>query len=190
MKYWIISGGNCGDQLGTWKAETEAEALEALAREAGYASKEEADKVLQESGGNVYPEKVEEITEEEYNAVEALLAAGYSDQGDALRDYREAVDVGDTWMLDTIVYGSLDEWKGLTLTEFNQALSNANHDPFPTFETSIETDAAYDSAWKRLQKEIAAEMADAAYQEHNKREIREGLEAHGRDEFNRSNEEA
>ena len=90
---------------------------------------------------------------------EALLAAGYSDQGDALRDYREAivwmeaVEAGDTWMLDTIVNGSLDEWKSLTRTEFNQALSNANHDPFPAFETSVETDAAYDAAWNRLQRE-------------------------------------
>lgn len=89
MKYWMISGGNGGDQLGTWKAETEVEALEALAREAGYASKEKADRVLQESGGHVYPEIVEEITEDEYNAVEALLAAGYSDQGDALDAYRK-----------------------------------------------------------------------------------------------------
>ena len=161
MKYWIISGGNCGDQLGTWQAETEAEALEALAREAGYASKEESDRVLAESGGHVYPEEIEEITEDEYNAVDALLAAGYSDQGDALRDYREAVEVGDTWMLDTIVYGSLDEWKSLTRTEFNQALSNANHDPFPAFETSVETDAAYDAAWNRLQREgIIAAIED------------------------------
>ncbi len=153
MKYWMIYAGNAGEQLGCWAAETAEDALEQLARAAGYSSKAEADRVLLDSGGSVYQEHVEEITEDEYNAIEEMIKAGYSDQGDALRDYREAVYIGDTWMLDAIVYDNIEEWKGLNRLQFNQALSNANHDPFPVFETSTETDAAYDAAWKRLQRE-------------------------------------
>ena len=64
-----------------------------------------------------------------------------------------AAEAGDDWMLEALDGGSREEWYGMTWPEFSQALSNANHDPFPAFETSVETDAAYDAAWNRLQRE-------------------------------------
>ena len=89
MRYWMIHGGNGGEQLGCWQAESAEEALEMLAKAAGYASKEEADRVLQESGGHVYPEEIEEITREEHEAINALLELPeYGKQRSALEAYR------------------------------------------------------------------------------------------------------
>lgn len=155
MRYWMIHGGNGGEQLGTWQAESAEDALEMLAKGAGYASKEESDRVLAESGGHVYPEEVEEITKEEYDGIEKLLASGIATQREALIEFRKelAAEASDDWMLEVIADGSIGEWETLNRPDFDQALSNANAPCFPTFDTTEELDAAYDAAWNRLQRE-------------------------------------
>ena len=160
MKYWMIHGGNGGEQLGCWQAESAEEALEMLAKAAGYASKEEADRVLQESGGHVYPEEIEEITKEEYDGIEKLLASGIATQREALDEFRKesAAEAGDDWMLNALIRCDEDErdrseWYDCNYSEFLQALNNTNAPAFPTFGTSEEMDAFYDAAWERLQKD-------------------------------------
>ena len=160
MKYWMIHGGNGGEQLGCWQAGSAAEALEMLAKAAGYASKEEADRVLQESGGHVYPEEIEEITKEEYDGIEKLLASGIATQREALDEFRKesAAEAGDDWMLNALIRCDEDErdrseWYDCNYSEFLQALNNTNAPAFPTFGTSEELDAFYDAAWERLQKD-------------------------------------
>ena len=89
LKYWMIHGGNGGEQLGCWQAESAEEALEMLAKCAGYASKEEADKVAREGTDVHYPEEIEEITREEHEAINALLELPeYGKQRSALEAYR------------------------------------------------------------------------------------------------------
>lgn len=162
MRYWMIHGGNGGEQLGTWQAESAEDALEMLAKAAGYASKEESDRVLAESGGHVYPEEVEEITKEEYDGIEKLLASGIATQREALIEFRKelAADAGDAWMLEVIADGSIGEWKTLSRPDFDQALSNANAPCIPTFDTPEEYDAFYDAAWNRLQREVIIDAID------------------------------
>ena len=155
MKYFMIHGAG-GGQLGTWAAETEEEALEMLAREAGYASKAGQDEALRESGEPTGQEKVEEITRDEYRAIDRLLEEGYHQQGQALDAYREAKEIGDTWMLNSICDG-LGDWKGINYPRFLQALVNANAEPWPTFYTEFEDEVATKAAWERLQAEESSE---------------------------------
>lgn len=157
MRYWMIHGGNGGEQLGTWQAESAEDALEMLAKAAGYASKEESDRVLAESGGHVYPEEIEEITKEEYDGIEKLLASGIATQREALDEFRKesAAEAGDDWMLEALVRcdedgRSREEWYEMTWPEFSQALTN---DILPDFKTIEELDAFYDAAWNRLQRD-------------------------------------
>ena len=44
-----------------------------------------------------------------------------------------------------------EEWYNLDYQEFLQAAANANRPPFPAFDTSEESDAAYKAAWDTLQ---------------------------------------
>ena len=114
-----------------------AEALGMLAKAAGYASKEEADRVLQESGGHVYPEEIEEITKEEYDGIEKFLASGIATQREALDEFRKesAAEAGDAWMLEALK-------------------CNKEHGPiFPKFDSNAEYDAAYVASWKRFHRE-------------------------------------
>jgi len=165
MRYWMIHGGNGGEQLGCWQAESAAEALEMLAKSAGYASKEEADRVLQESGGHVYPEEIEEITKEEYDGIEKFLASGIATQREALDEFRKesAAEAGDDWMLEALVRCDEDgrsrkTWYEMTWPEFSEAL--ATNDILPDFKTMEELDAFYDAAWNRLQREGIIDAID------------------------------
>jgi len=77
LKYFAITSES-GVDLGIWEASSEDEALEMLAIDGGYASREEADEVVFEATGR-YPEPtVEVVSPEEVMEIEDLISEGMS----------------------------------------------------------------------------------------------------------------
>lgn len=77
MKWYAITSESGGD-LGMFKASSEGEALEMLAIEAGYVSKAEADEAVFVATGRCPEPIVDELTDEEAQAIEDLIAGGMS----------------------------------------------------------------------------------------------------------------
>lgn len=67
-----------------------------------------------------------------------------------------------------------DEWLGLNYQEFMQAAANANRPAFPAFETTAETDAAYQGAWDQLEFSRRLHTEDKVYQEDLEKRKMEG----------------
>ena len=121
----------------------------------------------------------EKYQEDDYSNPIAILhmEAFLENRLEELREKVEsAAEAGDNWMLDALIEcdengRNRSEWYGMARADFDQALSNSNAKPFPTFDTSEEVDAAYDAAWERLQREITGfSEGSAAYKEYQKGE--------------------
>jgi hypothetical protein len=73
---------------------------------------------------------------------------------------------GATWMESVLTEcDEPDEWLVMDYQEFLQAAANANRPAFPSFETTAETDAAYQGAWGQLESTRRLHAADKVYHE-------------------------
>jgi len=80
-------------------------------------------------------------------------------------------EAGSAWMNYVLVNTDTpEEWYRLDYQEFLQAAANANRPPFPAFDTSEESDAAYDAAWDELQRCKQLDIHDKVYQEQLEKE--------------------
>ena len=86
-KFFAITAG--GTDMGVWEAKTPEEALGMLSRDAGYASLEEADRVVFEATGR-YPERrIEEISAEEAEQIDEMTAEEGISQSEARKLFAE-----------------------------------------------------------------------------------------------------
>lgn len=87
----------------------------------------------------------------------------------------EAQAAGATWVEIILTEcENPEEWLRLTYQEFLQAAANAIHPAFPAFETTEETDAAYQGAWGQLESSRRLHAEDAIYQEDLEKRKKEG----------------
>ena len=81
-------------------------------------------------------------------------------------------EAGSAWMNYVLVNTDTpEEWYRLDYQEFLQAAANANRPPFPAFDTSEESDAAYDAAWDELQRCKQLDIQDKIYQEQLEKDL-------------------
>ncbi len=86
--------------------------------------------------------------------------------GDEQDEQAEAQAAGATWMGIILTESeNPEEWLGLKYPEFLQAAADVIHPAFPAFETTEETDAAYQGAWAHLEFSRKLFVQDAIYQE-------------------------
>jgi len=82
---------------------------------------------------------------------------------------------GATWMESVLTEcDEPDEWLVMDYQEFLQAAANANRPAFPAFETTAETDAAYQGAWGQLESTRRLHAEDKVYQEDLEKRKMEG----------------
>ena len=136
---------------------------------------------------------VEQFNGDFWKAVESLIAQGWR-----MNDFRHAgieeifnesfdnpveenmqylsgmmpgKEAGSEWMNYVLVNTDTpEEWYRLDYQEFLQAAANANRPPFPAFDTSEESDAAYGAAWGELQRCKQLDIQDKIYQEQLEKE--------------------
>ncbi len=95
--------------------------------------------------------------------------------GDEEDEQAEAQAAGATWMEDVLTEcENPEEWLELNYQEFLQAAANATRPAFPAFETTAETDAAYQGAWGQLESTRRLQAEEKVYQEDLEKRKMEG----------------
>lgn len=129
----------------------------------------------EEHGSDAVNEVLESVgghdLEDDAAVVNAALDEAFGEEDEQV----EAQAAGATWM-ETVLTEceNPEEWLGLNYQEFMQAAANATRPAFPAFETTAETDAAYQGAWGQLESSRRLHAEDKVYQEDLEKRKMEG----------------